>query len=166
MGQVQGSQREASAAVEARLNLQSSRIDAVDESVQRTEKAAADNAEILHNLLVGIENLSDNVKQLKEEIHGYGDPEVQKELDEVLMKEADETLPVAVDQVPLSVPLSDASVSYPLSSEPVLTPRPSSSNMGNCCALCPGVVDWHNCGIVLGALEFGLGIGLYITFTL
>ena len=33
VGQVQGSQREASAAVEARLNLQSSRIDAVDESV-------------------------------------------------------------------------------------------------------------------------------------
>ena len=63
MGQVQGSQREASAAVEALLNLQSSRIDAVDKSVQRTEKAAADNAEILHNLLVGIENLSDNVKQ-------------------------------------------------------------------------------------------------------
>ena len=28
-----------------------------------------------------------------------------------------------------------------------------------CCALCPGVVDWHNCGIVLGALESGLGIG-------
>ena len=29
----------------------------------------------------------------------------------------------------------------------------------DCCALCPGVVDWHNCGIVLGVLESGLGIG-------
>ena len=29
-----------------------------------------------------------------------------------------------------------------------------------CCALCPGVVDWHSCGIVLGVLESGLGIGL------
>ena len=28
-----------------------------------------------------------------------------------------------------------------------------------CCALCPGVVDWHNCGIVLGVLQSGLGIG-------
>ena len=28
-----------------------------------------------------------------------------------------------------------------------------------CCALCLGVVDWHNCGIVLGVLESGLGIG-------
>ena len=78
-----------------------------------------------------MENLSDNVKQLKEEMCGYGDPEVQKELDEVLMKEAEETLRVAMDQVPLSVPLSGASVSYPLLSEPVLTPRPSSSNLGN-----------------------------------
>ena len=24
-----------------------------------------------------------------------------------------------------------------------------------------GVIDWHNCGIILGALESGLGIGLY-----
>ena len=29
-----------------------------------------------------------------------------------------------------------------------------------CCALCLGVVDWHNCGIVLGVLEASLGIGL------
>ena len=30
----------------------------------------------------------------------------------------------------------------------------------NCCALCPGVVDWHNCGNVLGALETGRGLVL------
>ena len=36
----------------------------------------------------------------------------------------------------------------------------------NCCALCPGVVDWHNCGIVLGALEFGLGLVCTKTLTL
>ena len=30
-----------------------------------------------------------------------------------------------------------------------------------CCALCPGVVDWHNCGAILDALESGLGIGWY-----
>ena len=50
--QVEGRQREMSTAVEARLNLQSSRIDAVDESVQRAEKTAVENSEILHNLLV------------------------------------------------------------------------------------------------------------------
>ena len=30
----------------------------------------------------------------------------------------------------------------------------------DCCALCPGVVDWHNYGIVLGVLESSLGISL------
>ena len=80
------------------LNLQSSRIDAVDESVQRAEKTTVKNSEILHNLLVGIENLSENVKQLKEEVRGYGDPEAQEELN-ALFQEADETIPVAKDQV-------------------------------------------------------------------
>ena len=134
VGQVQGSQGELSAAVEARLNLQSSRIDAVDESVTRTEKTAADNAEILHNLLVGIENLSDNVKQLSEEVRGYGDPEAQKDLDDMLLKEVEETFPVAMDQVPISVPSSIALVSSPLTKEPVSLPilssRPASSSMG------------------------------------
>ena len=35
---------------------------------------------------------------------------------------------------------------------------PSILMHGGCCALCPGVVDWHNCGNVLGALEFGWGL--------
>ena len=127
--QVQGSQKEISAAVEARLNLQSSRIDAVDESVQRTEKTAVENAEILHNLLVGMENLSDNVKQLKKEMKEYGDLEAQEELD-VLLQEADETIPVAKDQVPLSIPPPVVSESCLPTSAPILSPRPSSSNVG------------------------------------
>ena len=68
-------------------------------------------------------------------MHGYGDPEAQKELDEALLKEADETLPVAMDQVPMSVPLSAEHVSYPLTTEsvsaPVFTPSPSSSKLGD-----------------------------------
>ena len=32
------------------------------------------------------------------------------------------------------------------------------------CALCLGVIDWLNCGTVLGVLECGLG--LFGTFTL
>ena len=27
------------------------------------------------------------------------------------------------------------------------------SPQGTCCALCPGVVDWHNCGTALDALR-------------
>ena len=127
--QVQGRQKEISAAVEARLNLQSSRIDAVDESLQRTEKTAVENAEILHNLLVGMENLSDNVKQLKEEMKGFGEPEAHDELD-ALLQEADETIHVAKDQVPLSIPPPVVSESYLSTSAPVLSPQPSSSNVG------------------------------------
>ena len=47
---------------------------------------------------MGIENLSENVKQLKEEVRGYGDPEAEEELN-ALFQEADETIPVAKDQV-------------------------------------------------------------------
>ena len=32
--------------------------------------------------------------------------------------------------------------------------------MAGCCALCPGFIDWHNCGNVLGALESGWGLVL------
>ena len=83
---------------------------------------------------MGIENLSDNVKQLREEVHGYGDPEAQEELDNMLLKEVEETLPVAMDQVPVSVPPCAALVSSPLTKEPVSLPilssRPASSSMG------------------------------------
>ena len=54
-----------------------------------------------------MENLSDNVKQLKEEMKGFGEPEAHDELD-ALLQEADETIHVAKDQVPLSIPPSVA----------------------------------------------------------
>ena len=43
--------------VNTRLNLQSERIDLVDESVKKKKKTASDNAEILQNLLIGLENM-------------------------------------------------------------------------------------------------------------
>ena len=46
--QAAGSQRQISTAVDDRLDLQSLRIDAVNESVQKVEETAADNSEILH----------------------------------------------------------------------------------------------------------------------
>ena len=27
-----------------------------------------------------------------------------------------------------------------------------------CCAFCSGVIDWHNCGTIMGALDYGLGL--------
>ena len=59
---VGSAQKQVSEVVEARLNLQSQRIDSVNESVQKAQKTAADNAEMLHNLIVGIENMGENIK--------------------------------------------------------------------------------------------------------
>ena len=67
-----------SIAMDERLNLQLLRIDAVNESMQKAQKTADDNAELLHNLMVGIENLSENVKQLKEEVRGWEEPEARQ----------------------------------------------------------------------------------------
>ena len=59
---VSGSQEKLSSVVDDRLNLQSLRIDSVSESVHEAHKTAQENAEMLHNLLVGMENLGDSVK--------------------------------------------------------------------------------------------------------
>ena len=72
---VSGSQEKLSSAVEDRLNLQSSRIDSVSESTHEAHKTAQENAEMLHNLLVGMENLGESVKQLREEVNAWGWPE-------------------------------------------------------------------------------------------
>ena len=59
---VTGSQQKISDSVDGRLNLHSLRIDAVNKSVQKAQKTAAENAETLHDMLVGIENLGETVK--------------------------------------------------------------------------------------------------------
>ena len=63
MGDVQ---QQASEKFEQRLNLQSSRIDVVTESLQKAQEIAEENAEFLQGLLVGVENLGENLKQFRE----------------------------------------------------------------------------------------------------
>ena len=41
--------------------MQSNRIDVMNESVKKSQKAPEDNAELLQNLLVGIENMGENI---------------------------------------------------------------------------------------------------------
>ena len=75
---VTGSEKKISDAVDNQLKLQSLRIDAVDESVQKAQKTATETSETLHDMLVGIENLGETVKQLRAEIRGWeesGGPE-------------------------------------------------------------------------------------------
>ena len=56
------SREQLSSIVDDRLNLQYSLIDFVSESVHEAHKIAQGNAEMLHNLLVGMENLGESVK--------------------------------------------------------------------------------------------------------
>ena len=66
VAEVSGSQEQLSSAVDEKINLQSQRIDTVSESTQEARKTAQENSEMPHDLLVGMENLGENVKQLRE----------------------------------------------------------------------------------------------------
>ena len=59
---VSASEQKVSSAIDERLNLQSLCIDSVSESMNEANKTAQENAELLQNLLVGMENLGENVK--------------------------------------------------------------------------------------------------------
>ena len=83
---VSGSQEQLSSAVNERINLQYLRLDTVSESVQDASKTAQENTEMMHDLLVSMENLGENVKQLREEVNAWGGPEDQEILND-LMKE-------------------------------------------------------------------------------
>ena len=54
--------------------------------MQDARKTAQENTEMLHDLLVSMENLGENVKQLWEEVNAWGEPEDQEVLNN-LMKE-------------------------------------------------------------------------------
>ena len=80
---VAGGQEQLSSVVDARINLQSQRIDSIGESVREAQKTAQDNAKVLNTILVGMENLGDSVKQLWEEMNAWGGPEDQEILDDL-----------------------------------------------------------------------------------
>ena len=86
VAEVSGSQKLLSSTVEEKLNLQSVRLDTVSETVSEAQKTALETSDLLQNLLVGMENLGENVKQLREEMNAWGEPEGPEILDE-LMKE-------------------------------------------------------------------------------
>ena len=116
--------------MEERLNVQSLRINTLSDLMQKAQKTANDNAEILHNLMVGIENLSENVKQLKEEMRGWEEPEAQVELEE-LMQEVPVSIPVADEQSQPPAQPSSVSVPNPSSSVPILSPPVSMTLMND-----------------------------------
>ena len=69
--------KEVSEQFEQRLNLQSNRIDVIYEYVNQSRKTAEENAELLQNLLVGVENMRDNLKKFREEMERWKSTELQ-----------------------------------------------------------------------------------------
>ena len=69
---VASGQEQLSGTVNARLTLQTQRIDSVVESTREAQKIVQDNTDILNSLLVGMENLGESVKQLREEMNAWG----------------------------------------------------------------------------------------------
>ena len=96
---------------EQRLQLHSVRMDSISESVHEAQKTATETAGTLHDLVVGIENLGESVKQLREEVRGWEEPEAQEEIEKGnqelkdLMEEVSLTIPVASEQsLPMTQP--------------------------------------------------------------
>ena len=48
--------------VNTRLQLRSQRVDVISESIQKVQKETPNNSEVLHTLLVGMENLGNSFK--------------------------------------------------------------------------------------------------------
>ena len=116
-----GSQELLSSAVEERINLQSARLDTVSEA----QKTAQETAELLHNLLVGMENLGENVKQLREEVNNWGEPEGQEILDD-LMKEVP-LISSAPEQPQVSNQTPTVNLQIPPMNDPILSSPASGS---------------------------------------
>ena len=116
--------------------MHSVRMDSISDFVQEARKTSAENAENIKNLLVGIENLGENVKQLREEMRGWEEPELQEATEKVeqelmdLMEEVPVSAPAAPEQShPVVQPVSEPiSIFTPPASAPVLNPPTSQSN--------------------------------------
>ena len=72
-------------------------MDLIAESVEKQEKPASGNTELLQNLLISIENLGDNVKNIQKEMEQRRAPEYL---------EAEANLECLHDEVPPFIPVS------------------------------------------------------------
>ena len=65
---VEDAQKQYSEQLNARLTLQSDRMDKISESVEKQQKTASENAELLQNFLIGVEHLGENLKSIHNEM--------------------------------------------------------------------------------------------------
>ena len=102
---VASGQGQLSSAVDARLEIQSQRMDAIHISAQEAHKTAQDTADVLQTLLVGMENLGESVRQLRDDMNTWGEPEDQAILDELVEEVPITSEPPQVSNSPSAVPL-------------------------------------------------------------
>ena len=102
-------------------------MDTINASVLQAQKTTSDNARNLQSLLVGMENLAENVKKLSEEVRNWEEPVWQEEVE----REQRELTEELMQEVPLTIlavsePSQSFNITIPPASNQVLTP-PSSS---------------------------------------
>ena len=73
---VEGAQKQFSEQIEVRLTLQSDRMELIAKSVAEQAKTANDNADLLKNLLIRLENMGENLKKMQEDMDYHRNPEV------------------------------------------------------------------------------------------
>ena len=111
--------------VQEKLSVQfSERLSATDERmrklhavVEEQKKNLSDNSDLLRDLMVGIENLGENLKSINREMNYWRNPEVQ---------EADMELQNLLDEPEIPEPTSKGSTENPLRNQsPILPQRPN-----------------------------------------
>ena len=92
------------------MTLQSSKIDEISESVNKSQKTEEENAEMLQNLLIGIENMGDNLKNIQKEMDYWRNPEVWEaereyaEIEQQLLTEVPTPNPVSTGPNGANIP--------------------------------------------------------------
>ena len=91
-------QTQVSEQLQQRFDAQTERINKLSISVNESQKSAQNNAEVLQTLLVGIENMGENVKKLQEDMVNWHSDYQNAE------REYEQMNADLLQEVPLSVP--------------------------------------------------------------
>ena len=118
--------------VDEQLKMHSARIESLNQSVETTQQKAADHTGILQDLLVGLENMDENMKRFREEMKEWRNPELQMaaerehaHLNEELLQEVSLSVPVTSapsqnENAPMSQNQTPSSVPQMQMNEPVI----------------------------------------------
>ena len=107
-------------------------MDLVNESVQKAQKTTSDNADMLQNLLIGLENMGENIKHLVEELETRRNAGFQnatkreyQEMNTELLQEVSLSFAVVSDPIQnFSSPMSMFTLGSSMPSPILQDPRP------------------------------------------